>query len=55
MCCPSSAGMFDTLKARHRIAHGGAEPGIAHVLSFGVSSAFCGQVWPSDLLPVAAI
>lgn len=46
---PPSAGMFDTLKARHRNAHGGAEPGIAHVLSFGVASAFCGQVWPAML------
>jgi hypothetical protein len=36
--------MFDTLKARHRTAHAGAEPDIARVLSFGVASAFCGQV-----------
>ena len=39
-----SAGLFDTLKSRYREAHGGAEPGIASVLSFGVASAFCGQV-----------
>mmetsp|Transcript_6446 Transcript_6446/g.18597 ORF Transcript_6446/g.18597 Transcript_6446/m.18597 type:complete len:331 (+) Transcript_6446:1335-2327(+) len=36
-------GLFDTLKARHRAATG-AEPDVAHVLSFGVASAFCGQL-----------
>ncbi len=38
------AGLFDTLKTRYRVAHCGAEPGVAGVLSFGVASAFCGQV-----------
>lgn len=44
------AGLFDTLKTRYRVAHAGAEPGIAAVLSFGVASAFCGQVRCFDIV-----